>query len=260
MSMFVNVKEEKIHVVHNQGTNGKSLLFLHPALAQGVFFMPLVAQLNGAGFTTVVIDAPNHNLSTGTSRKTIEEYADFTEDLVEVLQSESLVGEKVSLVGWSMGGTISYELATRKPAWLEYVVMLSSSNYWGFNPLPFTEEEYNAGHCPRPPQNGEETYIRAFLNTAKPMLPPFSSCLGDWNACASYDGRNKASQITVPLLHLWGDKDELGAHEGNLGIQKDVPTAISDFHEGATHNLPGDKPAEVYAVIAEFVTYGVQYA
>lgn len=258
MATYIKVNNVDIHMLFNKGTNGHSIILLHPALAQAVFYMPLIEKLNAAGFTTLAVDFPNHGLSKGESLRTIEEYGDFTEQLVEALQAEGLISEDVNLVGWSMGGTTAYEVATRQPKWLRTVAMLSSSAHWGFDPLPFTQAEYDAGKCDRIPTTTEEEYIRTFLNTAKSMLPPFSSCDGDWNACATYDGRNKASLITVPVYHTWGNKDELGAEEGNNDLKKTLTHGIPDFFEGANHNLPAEHPDEVAAGITNLVLQSVR--
>lgn len=256
MNQILNVNNENISMLYHKGTNGESIILLHPALAQAVFYMPVFQELSERGFTVAAIDFPNHGSSEGTSRTTIEEFADFTEDLVIALHKAGLIGDMVNLVGWSMGGTTSYEIATRNPSWLKSVTMLSSSNYWGFDPLPFTEEEYDNGQCTRKAENLEQSYIREFLNTAKAMLPPFSSCEGDWNACSTYDGRDKAHMIKVPLLHAWGGQDELGAQSGNEHISAHVATATSEYYEEATHNLPVEKPA-VVASITEFILHTI---
>lgn len=271
MSKFIQVNGEKIHIEHFPGTNGKHLVALHPALAQAAFYtMPgpftvpeeertsLVAELSKLDFNIITVDFPNHGQSEGVSRTSIEQFADFTDELVKSLQREGIVGRKISLLGWSKGGTTAYELASRNPEWLESVVMLSSSNRWEFGPLPFTQEEYDAGHTDRQPSNTEEAYIMTFLNTSKAFLPPFSSCAGDWKACSDYDGRDKLEQITIPVLHCWGDLDELGAHNKNIDIESaNRSNFLANFYEGTTHNLPAEKPKELALDISEFVHHGI---
>lgn len=262
MSSFINVKEENIHAFINQGSGKESIIFLHPALAQAAFYMPLVGEFKSSEITTIAVDFPNHGQSEGKSRRTIEEMADFVYDFVDVLQAKGIIGDKINLVGWSMGGTVSYEIATRKPSWLKTISMLSSSNNWNFAPLVFTEEEYDAGKCKKDLVTVEEKYIGGFLETSKSFLPPFSSCDGDWNACSTYDGRAKASMIEVPVYHAWGDKDELGASPANEEMTTTIKTSLPDFHEGSTHNLPAEieqhKHVEIAASILELVLHGVK--
>lgn len=250
---IVYVKGENINLFIKEGAENKSLVLLHPALAQAVFYEGLAEELNKAGYTTVAVDFPNHGSSGGVSRTSIEQYANFVEDLIPVLQENQIVGSEVVLVGWSMGGTTSYEVATRNPEWLDSIVMLSSSNRWEFGELPFTREEYDNGLKSRENEDPKQKYIRDFLDTSKFLLPPFSSCAGDWDACRTYDGRQKASDIKVPVLRVYGDKDELGAYEANVDMNAYMPETQCVLHLQGDHNLPAMKPDFVAADITTFL-------
>lgn len=231
---------------------GITYLLLHPALAQSFFFAPLVTELAVGKDTVISFDFPAHGASTGTPFTTIEGYGDFVIALVEQLKQEDLILGDLVLVGWSMGGTIAYHLAAQGfPA--HAVVMLASNNKWGFDPLPFTQEEYEAGLCEREPENTEQTYIRGFLNNAKQFLPTFEACEGDWNACSSYDGTELLPTITTPVLHIWGDQDELGAHKGNLTFVEN-PNFVGFFIKDANHNVPAEQANVVAKAIKSFIS------
>jgi len=121
MSCFINSGAHKLHCLRT-GNGKKLLLALHGYGNDASLYDCLEARL-GEEYTIVSLDMPYHGGSKWPDRKvwTIEEL----KDLVKLLLQEYGI-DKLSLIGYSMGGRVCLKIAELMPEYVERVVLLAS--------------------------------------------------------------------------------------------------------------------------------------
>lgn len=101
-----------------------SLIFLHGSTMTKEGMLPLVKQFKQ--YNCIAMDLTNHGASTGNMPQSIEAIAKDVEETLQVMEKSHILSGKVVLLGYSMGGAITYEVALRKVAKLDGIVFLSS--------------------------------------------------------------------------------------------------------------------------------------
>lgn len=139
-SEFVEVEGVRLHV--RIGGDGSPLLLLHGFTGTGAWWDPLVEPLAGR-YTTIIPDLPGHGRSEGGP----DPYR-FDEVATDVYALMDELGvDRFRAVGYSGGGIVLLHMATRQPARIESMAVLSAphvhsrSTISGFPPF----EDHPAG-------------------------------------------------------------------------------------------------------------------
>jgi len=109
---------EQVKSPARRGGQG-ALVFVHGAGGSHLHWPPQLRRLAGAN--TYALDLPGHGQSEGQGRTSISAYADFVAAFLGTLGLE-----KVTLVGHSMGGTVSLSVAINHPRRVSKVVVIGS--------------------------------------------------------------------------------------------------------------------------------------
>ena len=119
---FVDVKKEKIFYSISSSNACKqkmSLLLVHGSGGDNLHWPERLRNFPKAN--VYAIDLPGHGRSSGYSRKSVDEYADFIEAFVSRMNLKN-----VTLFGHSLGGAIVQHLALRFPSWLSRIVLVGT--------------------------------------------------------------------------------------------------------------------------------------
>lgn len=119
--------KEKILLAYRQIGNRQSdmtLVFIHGSSMTKESMMPLAEGF--MQYNCVVFDLTAHGESGGNEPEEVTEFADDVEYSVQELQSRKVAGSKIVLLGYSLGGAITCELAMRKTLPLAGMVVISS--------------------------------------------------------------------------------------------------------------------------------------
>jgi pimeloyl-ACP methyl ester carboxylesterase len=100
------------------GDSGPRVVFVHGLFGQGRNWTTIARALAEDGHRVTLLDLPNHGHSPWTDRV---DYGDMAEFVAAEL---ALLGEPVTLVGHSMGGKVSMQLALRRPELLRALVVV----------------------------------------------------------------------------------------------------------------------------------------
>ncbi len=103
-SMAQNLKTEII------GDGAQKVVFLHGLMGRGKNFATIAKKLDG--FTSLLVDLPNHGASPWTESFDYNEMADL---VAETLRADFAATGPVNVVGHSMGGKVAMVLALRHP-------------------------------------------------------------------------------------------------------------------------------------------------
>ena len=101
-----------------------TLVFLHGSTMTKEGMLPLAKEFGD--YNCVVFDLTAHGQSAGEEPEEVSIFAENVEDTVKELQKQKVISEKVILLGYSMGGAITCEIAIRKNLELAGIVLLSS--------------------------------------------------------------------------------------------------------------------------------------
>ena len=118
---------EKIMLAYERTGNKDSdttLVFLHGSTMTKEGMLPLAEEFTD--YNCIVFDLLAHGQSAGEEPEEVDVFAEAVEYSVQQLQQQKVATEKVILLGYSMGGAITCEVAIRKNLTLTGMVLLSS--------------------------------------------------------------------------------------------------------------------------------------
>ncbi|MBI3989430.1 MAG: alpha/beta fold hydrolase [candidate division NC10 bacterium] len=177
--------------------------------------------------------------------------------------------EKTVLLGLSMGGAISMQLAVLQPERIRALVLVDT---WGGPDRPDFEfarlmEErialaqtkgmrayaeaavqsaFSEGYRKSNPQAIQE-FIEARVNL------PIEPVIAATRACVAFNLLNRLHEIQAPTLVLVGSEDILTPPSLSKAIVERIPHAVYREIPGSGHVLPVEKPEEFRAAVAEFL-------
>ena len=101
-----------------------TLVFLHGSTMTKEGMLPFAE--NFIEHNCIVVDLTAHGESSGEEPKEIKTFAEDVEETILKLQQDEIIGKNVVVLGYSMGGAITCEIALRKKIELSGIVILSS--------------------------------------------------------------------------------------------------------------------------------------
>lgn len=249
---FAKVAELDVYYVHRG-----------PALAS----RPPVVFIHGAGGThqhwlyqvrdlplspTYALDLPGHGRSAGPGRDRIEDYGDW---LVAFLDAAGL--QKAVLVGHSMGGAISQDVALRHPARVAGLGLVGTGARLRVAPaiLEGTRQDPERvvglicdwAFGPETPPEMVRLGQRQMGATPPDVL------YGDWLACDNFDVMDQTSSISAPTLVLCGTQDRLTPVKYSIYLRDQIPGATLHLVEGAGHNVMIERPEALVKALSAFL-------
>jgi pimeloyl-ACP methyl ester carboxylesterase len=220
-------------------------LFIHGAGCTGEVFAAQLPAFAGA----LAPNLPGH-LRAG-APASIAEFADALAN--EVRESGF---DEVVLCGHSMGGAIALEIALRRAAWLRGAVLLGSGARMRVAPqfLQGLENDFEptartiAGYF-----FSEATVQRVDEAVARMRAVGQPQTLRDFRACDAFNALERLGEVTVPLLAITGEGDQLMPPKFAAALADRVPGARARIIPGAGHFVMVEQPAETNAAIAAFL-------
>lgn len=248
-SHFLEWKGIKLHYV-DMG-EGPTVMLLHGYAGSFTNWNKLVDEFP-EGYRLIIPDLPGLGLSqfpeVAEDEDFIALYTDFTKTIIETLDLDS-----IHLVGNSLGGFLAWETALRNEDRVKDLVLLNAAGY--------SVEDLNAFFI-------KLTRTQFFTYIAKKGIPRFMSaaaakrCMGDPSKAeksrleAFHDLVNKEgnlqvvamlgnsgqapdstriSNIHVPTLIVWGDKDAIVPVEHAYKFNRDIEGSKLLIYEGTGH-------------------------
>lgn len=247
--------------------HGRPLVLLHGwAMSAAVFSE--VASLLSADFRLLIPDLPGHGNS---SPPLQNDLAGIAADLGAWLTATE--NTPVTLIGWSLGGMLSLEIARQNMLSVEKLVLVGTtpcftqSENWAFG-LPSVQVRALARNLERRFEAtladffslafaGEEICkerlrtIRTFAVRKSP-LPDQSAALGLLNMLAVQDQRAILPEIHQPALVLHGDLDQIAPVAAGRLLAEMLPQGSFSGFPGVGHSPFLSQPEETIARIREF--------
>ena len=185
-----------------------SLFFLHGAAGNGEIWERQAEFFRGK-HAVYRMDLPGHGGSGSQGEDRISAYAEWVRPGLE-----RLFGPRpFVLVGHSMGGAITLELALAPPDGLKGIVLVGSGAKLAVtraifqmlteNPEAFFETIDHFAFSSAAPRALRDSFVRVTRQCPPPVI------LNDFKACDRFDIRNRLAEIKLPALVLCGQDDQL---------------------------------------------------
>lgn len=172
-----------------------------------------------------------HGESDGEEPEEIQTFAEDVEYSVEQLQQKKVIGEKIVVLGYSMGGAITWDIAIRKKMQLSGMVLLSSgADLNNYTPLvdelkkipveKFQVEKvfpYLFGSDT--PQKEQQTIIENFNSTKVSNEISY----GDLMVSNRYNRLAECKNIDIPTLIVQGNDDKIVLPMAALETWRTIP-------------------------------------
>ncbi len=227
----------------NTAGHGVPVLLLHGGYANSSYFGHLIRDLVKHGYRVIAMDSRGHGRSTRSDAPYT--YHLMAEDVVGLLKS--LTVKRVSLVGWSDGGSIGYDLALNHP---ELLARLFS--YGANADLTGLKDDYDktpvfAAYLKRVP----EEYKR--LSPTPGAWDSFDAAIGKmWSTEPNYTAEQLRS-IRTPTMLADGEHDEALKPEHLKYLSTTIPGARLEFLAGTSHFAMLQDPVAFDAAVIDFL-------
>ena len=237
------------------GDGGVPLVFIHGWTANRHRWDDQFAHFAG-GRRVIRLDLRGHGESTGAGARTVAELAADVVALLDHLE----VGRFVP-VGHSMGGMIAQTLVLGHPERVERMVLVDSISRMTYSRsrglllavstlLPFklfVAVNIQRAFAPGYPKEKIREYINASAATPREVV---MTCYG---AIRAFDVLDRVGGIGAPTLIVHGYHDIQLPLSQMLRMANAYPDAVVRIVD-AGHELPVEKPAQLTALLADFVS------
>lgn len=225
--------------IHGDGT---PLILLHGGLGNADYWENQIPVLSKQ-YQVIAVDSRGHGRSTFSEQRI--SFALMASDVVALMDYLSI--EKTHILGWSDGGIIGLDLAINHPDRLNKVIV------------------YGANYGPSGVRTdiGESKKFNDYIEKATEDYQTLSPDPTRWDTFMENIGQMWASEpnltaeqlgsITVPILILDGDNDEVIYTEHTKEMASLIPTAELTLVPGTGHFAPWEKPEEFNTIVLTFL-------
>lgn len=133
---FVQLRNGETYAYIEKGT-GKTLILIHGNLSSSLYYLPLIERLPD-DIRVIALDLRGFGDSSYLER--FDSLANLATD-VQLFMSELKI-DKASIAGWSLGGGVAMEFASRYPKSTEKLILINSTTHKGY-PI-FKKDKNNA--------------------------------------------------------------------------------------------------------------------
>jgi pimeloyl-ACP methyl ester carboxylesterase len=225
---------------------GDPVILVHGAIQSGLAFVNQISALVDAGYQVIVIDGRGHGRSTHGPEPL--SYDLMASDVLGVMDHLGI--DKAAVVGWSMGATISLDLAIHHPERLTKVV-----SYGG----QFTPGYFDEGT----PTPEFDAFLAAFFEQVAADYQQLSPEPEHWDALLKELGaldqvapnfsEAQLQSISVPVLILDGAEEEVVPHDQPIRLAELIRTATLVLMPDVGHFAPIQQPEEFNRIVLEFL-------
>ena len=239
---------------------GKPLLLLHGWGSSSDSWVKIQQMLAGKGFRVIVPDLPGFGkTSAPNSIWGVEEYANFVNELLELLTSE-VNNSQVIVVGHSFGGQTAIQFAVQHPEKVEKLVLIAAAGVRRtpgvFKKLVMVVAKVVSFLLYLVPFGDLRNNIRSalYMLIRRPGYLKAQGIMRNvFKKVITQDLTAKFSKIQTPTLIIWGDKDEMTPIQDAYLTQELIPNSKLEIIPGAKHALNFQAPEVLTQKIIEYI-------
>lgn len=209
-----------------------TLLFIHGSTMTKEGMLPIAAYFKD--YNCILLDLPAHGESTGKIPVDVEGYGKEVEKIIQELLRQKKISNHLTILGYSMGGAITYELVIRNNVTVDRMVILSSGADLKSN-TPLVDELILEGI---EKFDVQKFFLHAFgLNTTEEEKKLILEILGktkvddevgfaDLVISNKYDKLDQAEHIQIPTMIIHGNDDEIVLPFSSLHLREKIKNSV----------------------------------
>ncbi len=234
-----------------------SVIFVHGAANDHRVWLKMSAAMVQFNINCLAIDLPGHGRSFATAKSRIEDYADWT---INLMDNGAI--QKAILVGHSMGSLIAIDCARRHPGRIAKMVLIGAAA-----PMPVAEKVLLMAK--EQPEPAIEMLVRASFylpRRADGSWPPPTAAMqtyrdlmaesrpgvlaNDMHACSQYSiDPVMLKQIKTPALVLVGAEDKMTPPQAGADLAASLANAELVAIPAAGHMVMEEAPDDVHTAL-----------
>ena len=196
----------------------------------------------GPGLGLVILELPGHGQSAELpADPSIESYS---LDSWQVLDACG-IGHNVYVGGHSLGGMVALEMGRVRPGDIKGIISVEGWTNCAAAEDAFAWRMYDT-LSPKLLARQDELRAKATGHLSEEERRRLSEVWTRW------DGSEFLDETELPILELWGDRGKANPGLARLHIPARENICVKWF-QGASHNLPLERPAELAGAIVEFI-------
>ena len=247
-----SVKIRGKSLAYDEIGTGKSVVFVHGACENSSFWNH--QKVLSDRYRIITLDLPGHGTSEPVEGEIlIKNYSDVVSEFVA-----KTCPEKAVLVGHSMGGAIALLNLIEHRDNLKGAVIVSAGAKLGV--LPSIREglrarfEETVKSVVGPRQFSSKTNLDTIRFVTNEILKCKSYvAASDYDACNSFDVRQKLRSINLPVLIMVGEEDKMTPVPSSTYLKDNIPKAKIVILRDASHLPMIERPADFNRHLNEFL-------
>ena len=215
------------------------------------------------GYSVLALDMPGHGLSGGESLKSIENMADWVNDVIDVVGCK-----QASLVGHSQGCLVTIECASRYPKKIKTLTLMGGAGAIPMNPELLALAENNDSkavdlmmdwaHGPSGHFGGHPVPGLYHLNIGSMLIQSkkIKDTLGvDFRACDNYkNGFAAAKKLSLPTLNILADQDKMCPLKEGKKLADDIKNCKLHVIDNCGHMMLLEEADKTLEALKKFIT------
>lgn len=239
-------------VAYEEVGSGKAVVFVHGACENSAFWNH--QKVLSDRYRVIALDLPGHGRSElMESEILVRNYSEIVSEFIAKTCPEQAV-----LVGHSMGGAIALLNVIEHHQNLRGAVIVSAGAKLGV--LPSIREglrarfEETVKSVVGPRQFSSKTNLDTIRFVTNEILKCDSSiAAADYEACNSFDVRQKLRSINLPILIIAGEEDKMAPVPWSMYLKENIPKAKIIVMQDASHLPMIERPSDFNRHLNEFL-------